>query len=335
MTRQIFLLCCCILCGCGVLKAQDPIFSQFYAAPLQLNPAFTGNTNGAHFALNYRNQWPSIPEAYVTYSASYDQFFPSLNSGFGLMLLSDDAGLGLIKTNKVGGFFSYRLQMSDDFFLKLGTEASVVQTRLDWDRFIFLDQIDERVGPISPGGTPFPTEEMRPDKVSTTYLDISAGILVYSPGLYGGISIKHLNTPDESILGINANLNKGLPLRFTIHGGAEIKLSQGNKRTPASFISPNIMFVKQGDFGQVNAGAYLKLGFLFGGAWYRHTLSNADAAIFLLGVQQGVFKIGYSYDWTLSSLTVGDSGGSHEMSLIINLEGPETDDYNDCLKIFR
>ncbi|MEM1323279.1 MAG: PorP/SprF family type IX secretion system membrane protein, partial [Bacteroidota bacterium] len=334
MTRQILLLCCCYLLGFGVTNAQDPIFSQFYAAPLQLNPAFAGNTNGAHFALNYRNQWPSIPEAYITYAASYDQFVPSLNSGFGLMLLSDDAGQGLIKTNKVAGFFSYRLQVNRDFFLRLGTQISAVQTRLDWDRFIFLDQIDERVGPISPGGTPFPTEEQRPDQTSTTYLDISAGILAYSPGIYGGISIKHLNRPDESVLGINTNLNTGLPIRFTAHAGGEIKLTPGNKRQPASFISPNIMFVKQGDFGQINGGAYLSAGRVFGGTWYRHTFSNADAVIFLVGVQQGVFKIGYSYDWTISSLTLGDSGGSHEVSLIINLEGPENDDYNDCLKIF-
>ena len=335
MTRQIFFLFTCLFGLLGEAKAQDPVFSQFYAAPLQLNPAFAGNTNAPHIAINYRNQWPAWPEAYVTYAASYDQFFESVNSGFGLMLLSDDAGAGLLKTNKIAGYFSYRVQVNDEFYLKLGTEVAAVQSRLDWDRLVFLDQIDERTGPISPGGTPFPTEERRPDNTTNTYLDISAGLLAYTPSLYGGISIKHLNTPNESFLEVNNNLNNGLPLRLTLHGGGQITLRQGTRRQGATFITPNIMYVKQSDLNQINAGAYLGMGSLFGGVWFRHTFGNADAAIFLLGVEQGAFKIGYSYDYTLSSLGIGRSGGSHEVSLIINLEGPYKQDYNDCLKIFR
>lgn len=335
MTRQIFLFFICFL-GCVIVgKAQDPVFSQFYAAPLQLNPAFTGNTNAPHVAINYRNQWPSWPEAYVTYAASYDQFFESVNAGFGLSILSDAAAEGLLKNNKVAGYFSYKLQVADDFILKFGTEVAAVQTRLDWDRLVFLDQIDERTGPISPGGTPFPTEEVRPDNTTNTYLDISAGLLAYTSSFYGGISIKHLNTPNESFLEVNNNLNNGLPLRLTLHAGGHITLREGGRKRGEIFVSPNLMFVKQSDLGQINGGAYVGMGPIFGGLWYRHTFGNPDAAIFLVGVEQGVFKIGYSYDYTLSSLGLGRSGGSHEVSLIMNFEGPYKPDYNDCLKIFR
>ncbi|MEL7422621.1 MAG: type IX secretion system membrane protein PorP/SprF, partial [Bacteroidota bacterium] len=41
------------------LQAQDPIFSQFYAAPLQLNPAFAGTTIAPRFTFNHRNQYPN------------------------------------------------------------------------------------------------------------------------------------------------------------------------------------------------------------------------------------------------------------------------------------
>ena len=111
MSRQNTLLFLALLLIAGAVKAQDPIYSQFFAAPLQLNPAFTGNTEAPHFALNYRNQWTTFAngsQAYETYSASYSQFSRRLNSGFGLMILTDDAGQGLIKTNKASAFYAYR-----------------------------------------------------------------------------------------------------------------------------------------------------------------------------------------------------------------------------------
>jgi len=66
-------------------KAQDPVFSQFYAAPLQLNPAFAGNTYAPFITVNYRNQWSGFNDfkTYVTYAASFSQFIEGMNSGVG------------------------------------------------------------------------------------------------------------------------------------------------------------------------------------------------------------------------------------------------------------
>ena len=83
-------------------SAQDPVYTQFYAAPLQLNPAFTGTTYAPRFGLIYRNQLPSFAgNAYETYSASYDQFVPDLNSGFGFFVASDDQGEGFDQNEPV------------------------------------------------------------------------------------------------------------------------------------------------------------------------------------------------------------------------------------------
>ncbi len=62
---------------CGALvseaSAQDPNFSQFFASPLTLNPALTGKFDGVYrVAGNYRNQWPTIYNAFTTYTASFD-----------------------------------------------------------------------------------------------------------------------------------------------------------------------------------------------------------------------------------------------------------------------
>lgn len=54
------------------LQAQDLQFTQFYANPLYLNPAFAGSVRCPRICMNYRNQWPNLSGTYVSYSASYD-----------------------------------------------------------------------------------------------------------------------------------------------------------------------------------------------------------------------------------------------------------------------
>jgi type IX secretion system PorP/SprF family membrane protein len=314
------------------LKGQDPVFSQFYAAPLQLNPAFAGNTYAPFITLNYRNQWSGFNnfKTYVTYAASFSQFIEGMNSGIGLMIQSDDAGDGIYKNTRVSAIYSYKIQVNPDFAVKLGIEGTAAQNRLDWNRLVFPDQIDPT------GEVNFPTNEVAPDDFTKNYLDLSTGILAYSHLFYGGFTIKHLNTPDESLLGINNNINNGLPIRFSLHGGMQLPLATDRKGNATMFVSPNVMYIKQGDFGQINAGAYFGFGSFFAGGWYRHALSNGDAAIALVGFQKGVMKIGYSYDFTISGLS-NRTGGTHEFSLIINLDRNRTrkTDYNDCFEIFR
>jgi type IX secretion system PorP/SprF family membrane protein len=323
------------------LRAQDPVYSQFYAAPAQLNPALTGATFAPRVAFNYRNQWPGL-DAYVTYSASYEQFVPGLNSGFGIMLTGDDQGQGLIKTNMARALYSYRVQARDDFFIKFGVEAGFNQSSYDWDRFIFLDQLDRVNGPFDPGGGLNPTAEQRPESTVTTLFDVGAGLVAYTPKFYAGVALRHLTQPEDGLLRINPQITEGLPLLFSFHMGSEITLREGNKGNPGSFISPNILLIRQANFGQINAGAYGGMGAFFAGAWYRHAWSNPDALILLGGVRYGILKIGYSYDLTLSRLASAPSGGAHEISVILNFEYSEAykqklrnDRYNDCFQMFR
>lgn len=344
MIRLLFILFISGLISWNV-SAQDPVFSQFYAAPIQLNPAFAGTTLEPRITLNYRNEWSAWAQpAYVTYAASYEQFMENFNSGIGLMAQTDSAGDGIYKTNKFSATYGYRLQVTRDFFIKFGAEAGVTQSSLDWNKLLFGDQLDPINGAEDPFGNPYLTDEVRPLNNSVTYLDISTGLLAYSRNFYIGVSAKHLNRPDETILGLDDNLNGGLPMRFNIHAGLELPLNTGNNRKSAAFISPNIMLIRQGDFGQINAGAYAGFGMFFGGLWYRHAWTNPDAAIVLLGYQVGVLKIGYSYDITIpkSNFTVAETGGTHEISIVFNFDNSEAakrrrkaSQYNDCFKLFR
>ena len=324
------------------LKAQDPVFSQFYATPLQVNPAFAGVTFAPRITANYRNQWSGLNNAFVTYAATYEQSLEDLNSGIGLVFQTDDAGNGIYKTSWFKAIYGYKLQLNDEFTFKFGVEAGMVQSVLDWDQLVFGDQLDPITGQQDPSGNSILSEEVQPESLNNTRVDIGAGLMVFNKNFYVGISAKHLNSPDESLLQINQNLSAGLPVRYTIHGGAEITLLKGNNRKSPTFISPNVLLIRQGDFSQINGGAYAGFGQFFGGLWYRHTFKNADAAILLAGVKQGVFRIGYSYDFTVSGLANSNPGGTHEIALSINFDDSteakkrrQASRYHNCFKMFN
>jgi type IX secretion system PorP/SprF family membrane protein len=91
----------------SVSLAQDPNFSQFFASPLTLNPALTGKFDGVfRVAGNYRNQWPSINNAFVTKTASADfhllkDYLPEIDRwGVGILFMNDQNGNGALTTNQ-------------------------------------------------------------------------------------------------------------------------------------------------------------------------------------------------------------------------------------------
>src|SRR5947209_19793357 len=97
-----------IIIAAFVSHAQDPNFSQFFAAPLTLNPALTGKFDGTlRVAGNYRNQWPTINNAFTTYTASVDagilkSKIPEFDQfGVGVLAFSDKAGNGILQNNAI------------------------------------------------------------------------------------------------------------------------------------------------------------------------------------------------------------------------------------------
>jgi len=331
ITKLIFLF---FICWSG-LSAQDPVYSQYYNSPVLMNPSFAGNTRGALVSVMYRNQWPSINNAYTTYSVTYDQRWQR-SSGLGLYVTADDSGNGAIKTTKIGGIYSYRIRFRNEMYLKGAIDIAYGQTRLDQSKLVFLDNLDPQYGLETPGGVKIPTAEVLSSSPSRGYLDVSSGAMFYTPDFYAGISIKHLNTPNIDFAADETGSKGNLPLRWSFHGGMQIDLDRGNKGEYGTFISPNVLFVKQNDFWQANVGAYVNIIQMFGGLWYRHSGNNSDSVIASVGGKSGIFKITYSYDYTVSGLTQG-SGGSHEISVVMNFDKllPKESKYNDCLMLFR
>jgi type IX secretion system PorP/SprF family membrane protein len=307
-TTQTALLLLLILSWMVKANAQDIIYSQFYANPLYLNPALAGAKLDQRITLNYRNQWPSISKGYISYSATWDEQFDKLSGGLGVIVNADVAGGGIYNRFSGSGIYSYRWQASHYVVLNAAMQVGYVQYRLDWNKLVFGDQIDIRTGNIEP------TREYLPPKLNIGNVDFSAGLLGgFKESLYFGVAVNHLSRPDIAFYEGSSNR---LNMRWTVHSGILIDFFQGmDGEDVRNFsLSPNVVYVQQGKFHQLNAGMYLNKFPFVVGVWLRHNFGNPDAMIALLGFQEKNYKIGYSYDYTISQLT-NKSGGAHEISI--------------------
>ena len=113
---------------CISVKAQDPELTQYYASPLYTNPAMAGTGTcggGGRVALNYRNQWPSLPGTFLTTVASYDQHFDKIGGGIGIVFMDDRAGEGLLTSTTVSAIYSYQLRVNRKLTMRFGLEGSM------------------------------------------------------------------------------------------------------------------------------------------------------------------------------------------------------------------
>ena len=321
----------------GTLLSQDPIFTQYYQAPLQINPAFAGNTYAPVVHLNTRIEWPAINFAYNTYALSVDRFFEDYKFGAGLNLLMDNSGNGIYKRFRAEGIISYRLKVAEGKHLKLGLSLAYGHNSLDWDRLVFSDMIDPKYGYTLPDGSRLPSSEQRPESLTRDYLDMSAGLLFYSETLYLGIAVKHANTPEDFYSSDNNNVTKGLPVRFAAQIGAEFNISKRDIYH-YRFYSPQVMYVYQSGLQQLVLHNSIDFGLIFAGIGYRYDFVNHDAVLFSLGVKKDMLKISYSFDYTVSALTIS-TGGSHEIGVSINFDKSTLFKaplrYSDCFNMFR
>ncbi len=323
-----------LFCIASQAIGQDAIFSQFHAVPVRMNPAFAGSAFAPRAAVAYRNQWPGFGTAYQSYTAYYEQQIEQYNSGIGLSFEGDNAGQGMRRTTAVSALYSYRVAVNREVDLKFGAEVGMHQIGIDWKKLVFTDQVggDGSIIGLTPDNLSAPE--------SRRALDISAGVLLYSELFYVGSAFKHITSPRMNFTAANDNLKTGLPIRFVAQAGIVFMLNKPTKTKDASFVSPNLLISSQGPYQQVNIGAYAGLGTVFGGLWYRHTVTNQDALIFLVGVREGVFKVGLSYDATVSRLAPV-SGGAFEITLGVDLDRDprlrqkrQNRRLNDCLHMF-
>lgn len=292
---------------------QDPEFSQYYAAPLYLNPAFTGTSSDHRFIANYRNQWPNIARGYVTTALSYDYNLSQANSGIGFLVTMDQAGTAGMKSSQFNFLYSYRVVVDNKWVIASGLSFGYAFRTIDFNRLVFGDQLQFDSKAQVPSDDP-----ALYNLGMSSYFDFNSGILAYNKTFWLGFAASHLNKPNRSLL----NQEATLPIKTTIHGGIRIPLNRSLKTVREAVLAPSFVYKRQGNFDQLDIGAHFLYEPIVVGLWYRgipiqqevaDNLSH-DAVVVILGFQLPHLEVLYSYDFTVSKLG-SISGGSHEIAL--------------------
>ena len=327
-TKCIYFILAAILIA-EKIQAQDPSFSQFFASPLNINPALTGNINGKWRVIsNYRNQWSGAGDPYTTGTISIDnKIFQNIPGNFvdentrigiGGMMMYDQALAGALKSNYAsfnmsanirlasGSGYEYdgnrirhnnKVSGNQSAGQRLGVGLGVIygNRRLDPTKLTFEEQFTG-VGfnsSLPTGETSF--SNMKP------YLSTSAG-LIYSfisgnSNFDLGVSAFHVNKPKQTFF---EDEKQYLAPRYVIHANYETFLSQ------LLVLNTNGIYQKQSGASYFSVGGALgyylpneeKDIIINAGLWY---WSN-NAVIPYVGFGYGNFQIGLTYDITISQL---------------------------------
>ncbi|PTN08944.1 PorP/SprF family type IX secretion system membrane protein [Mangrovibacterium marinum] len=286
---------------------QDVSFSQYYANPLYMNPAFAGTIGAPRLSLQYRDQWHQFKDAYTSYTAAIDLPVDLLQGGLGIYILNDAQANKILNNFQLNLAYSVRVQLDRDLFAHAGVQLGYAENSLKTGELIFADNLDYN------GGIPGTSAESF-EETKRSYLDYGMGLLLYSKKVFGGLAVHHLTEPDLSFSEDNPTDSK-LPRKYTIHAGARLPVFRHGHLRKKFDISPQIIFQKQGISDQINYGLFATKSGLTGGAWFRQNFGlRYDAMILVVGFVNYKFQLTYSYDWTISKLA-GHTGGTSEISL--------------------
>lgn len=301
-------------------NAQDPRFSQFYKAPVQLNPALSGVFNGRlRVHGNYRALYASLLQdnAFQTYAIGVDmRFRPNRQdaASANFTMMTDRSGAnGFSRTfGAAGGSYLKLLSKgaynAADHYLVAGVQAGFGQYRIDNQDLWFSNQYDGQNLEIDfdrDSGEPIGAFSGEP------FLEVHAGLLYYLVGedrssLFIGGALHHLNQPQISFF--DDAPAETLSMRWTVHSGGEFATSRR-----LSFL-PGAAFMQQGPANSLTAGfnaRYSNWGrwelALRAGPWvhFSNQLDQGmqlDAIIIAVVFELQRWNFGISYDMTTSPL---------------------------------
>ena len=276
------------------LRGQDGHYSQFFQAPLYLNPALTGSgLDNLRLGAVYRSQWASLHQPYANYGAYLD--IKRKIFGLGLLLNQSQAGEASLKTSNLALNLALHKKLADgQNVLSAGLILGLIQQGFNANSFSFDQQYVPGMGHdpgLSSGENFENTRLLLPD----LQLGLNWQFNINRSGpLSGqlGISFGHVNQAKASFYSDNVSY----PLKTNIYGLLDFQLSR------ELFISPKLLFSRQLEAQEMLIGADLVYRLSPFNA-FKIGLANRlnDALVFFAGLEMNRVVVGISYDNNLSS----------------------------------
>ena len=315
------------------VRGQDPVYSQYYNAPLYLNPAFTGGMSGcSRLSLSHKEQWTGInfPWNFRYSHLSYDWQLPA--GGLGISLMNTQEGEIALSKFNAGVNYAHQVQVARQVGLLFGVKLQAYQYYLG-NTLVFSDQIslDGGINMNAPTQAEIGNTKLAFGDINEWSGDIDAGIALVSKNVIAGASFSHLNGPISALIG-SSTINY-IPLKVTAHLRMFSIMHVGRK---VYHVSPGIVYYQQERFSSAQFILNMKYDVMDIGIGYRfnniasyseNNTQISDALIFTFGIhnfrgkssKSNKHKLGIAYDYptnllsTKSNLSSSGIGGSSEL----------------------
>ncbi len=228
-TRLIITVIALFFCFQGSSLAQDIHFSQFYHAPMVLNPALTGiSKSDVRFSGIYRSQWQRANAPFETgYVSAENRFYrvthPQWWFSGGMHVFYDKAGASHLTNTQLAISGSYTRMLDPENFLTLGVQAGFGQRSFEYGLLTFDSQWNGDVfDPARPTNENF-------DNTNFLYPDFSAGINWRGQKentrskIDVGFAFHHFNTPKQTFYEQD---NQELPMRLSIYFNPNVQVTE-------------------------------------------------------------------------------------------------------------
>ncbi|MCS6934589.1 MAG: PorP/SprF family type IX secretion system membrane protein [Chitinophagales bacterium] len=303
--------------------AQEVEMSQYFVSQLHTNPAMAGISYGPRITASYRNQWSAMGDGFnggfTTYMAGFDMYITSIRGGVGLLFTGDQIANNLYATYKASIMYAQQFKINRKMAFRLGISGTYVHARIRWNELLWSDMIDPYTGFFNNVNVPNPTGEIPPGRTVNHQGDVGAGALFFTEKLYVGLAVNNLTMRKNSFTGVD---DARVPMRLAAHFGGNILIRHRKDMLYNIWLSPNVIFINQGRALQVQGTFLTGISFAYFGMGARHSIYNMDAVIAHLGFKKGKFRVGYSYDYTVSKL-INRTGGTHELTFTFNWSGED------------
>jgi type IX secretion system PorP/SprF family membrane protein len=279
-----------LLPGTLCLAQYDGLYSQYMFNGFILNPAYAGSHNTLNASLLYKDQWVKLEDAPSTAVASFHTPVRHSNAGVGAMFVSDQVGVHSVNYASVAG--SYGIMLNRTTRLNFGLQGGMVFQKSDYNSV--LDQIKDSQDAI------FSEADL-----NSNYAQIGAGLYLYAPNYFIGISAPNINFATASALYQGESLFA--KPHYFFNAGYLMDLNSSLKLQPGVLVKYIAGYSVNIDL----SGHIIYRDALWLGAAYR--TENALAAFFQMQVTDQL-RFGYAHDMPLSHRG-NIASPSHELML--------------------